>query len=60
MNDGRKTPGGDGELWDPPHKKLQGVTSLTARGYRLMALRRIYIPKANVVGTSQLFLPATQ
>lgn len=29
-------------------------------GYRLMALRRIYIPKANVVGTSQLFLPATQ
>jgi len=38
----------------------EGVTSLTVRGYRLMALPRIYIPKANVVGTSQLFLPATQ
>ena len=33
-NDGRKTPGVDGELWDTPHKKLQGVISLTARGYR--------------------------
>src|SRR5947207_15787027 len=47
VNDGRKTPGVDGELWDIPHKKLQGVISLTARGYRPMPLRRIYIPKAN-------------
>ena len=47
VNDGRKTPGVDGELWDTPHKKLQGVISLTARGYRPMPLRRIYIPKAN-------------
>jgi len=47
LNDGRKTPGVDGELWDSPHKKLQGVISLTARGYRPRPLRRIYIPKAN-------------
>ncbi len=47
VNDGRKTPGVDGELWDTPHKKLQGAISLTARGYRPMPLRRIYIPKAN-------------
>jgi hypothetical protein len=47
VNDGRKTPGVDGELWDTPHKKLQGVISLTARGYRPMPMRRIYIPKAN-------------
>src|SRR6202042_3037011 len=47
MNDGRKTPGVDGELWDTPHKKLQGVVSLTARGYRPLPMRRIYIPKAN-------------
>src|SRR6202451_4527503 len=47
VNDGRKTPGVDGELWDTPHKKLQSVISLTARGYRPMPLRRIYIPKAN-------------
>ena len=46
VNDGRKTPGVDGELWDTPHKKLQGVISLTARGYRPMPMRRIYIPKA--------------
>ena len=46
-NDGRKTPGVDGELWDTPHEKLQGVISLTARGYRPMPLRRIYIPKSN-------------
>jgi len=46
-NDGRKTPGVDGELWDTPHKKLQGVISLTARGYHPMPLRRIYIPKSN-------------
>src|SRR5713226_7740898 len=46
-NDGRKTPGIDGELWDTPHKKLQGVISLTARGYRPLPLRRIYIPKSN-------------
>ena len=47
VNDGRKTPGVDGKLWDSPHKKLQGVISLAARGYRPMPLRRIYIPKAN-------------
>src|SRR5664279_4676037 len=32
-NDGRKTPGVDGELWDTPQKELQGMTSLKARGY---------------------------
>src|SRR5271166_1072611 len=46
-NDGRKTPGVDGELWDTPQKKLQGMTSLKIRGYHPMPLRRIYIPKAN-------------
>ena len=46
-NDGRKTPGVDGELWDTSQKKLQGMTSLKARGYRPLPLRRIYIPKAN-------------
>lgn len=46
-NEGRKTPGVDGELWDTPQKKLQGVASLKARGYCPMPLRRIHIPKAN-------------
>src|SRR6516162_1509244 len=47
VNDGRRTPGVDGELWDTPHKKLQGVISLTSRGYQPQPLRRVYIPKSN-------------
>jgi RNA-directed DNA polymerase len=46
-NDGKRTPGVDGELWDASDKKLQGVASLTARGYHPLPLRRVYIPKAN-------------
>jgi RNA-directed DNA polymerase len=46
-NDGKKTPGVDGELWDASDKKLQGVASLTSRGYHPLPLRRVYIPKAN-------------
>ena len=46
-NNGRRTPGVDGELWDTSHKKLQGVMSLRARGYHPKPQRRIYIPKAN-------------
>src|SRR5258708_30715632 len=47
VNDGRKTPGVDGELWDTPHKKLQGVISLQARGNRPMPRRRIYSPEGH-------------
>lgn len=46
-NDGRKTPGVDGKLWDSVPKKLKAVASLKVRGYRPQPLRRIYIPKAN-------------
>lgn len=46
-NDGRRTPGVDGAIWDSPEKKLEGVRQLTARGYHPLPLRRIYIPKAN-------------
>jgi RNA-directed DNA polymerase len=46
-NDGRKTPGVDNELWETPRRKLEEAKSLSARGYRPMPLRRIYIPKAN-------------
>ncbi|MGI4758575.1 MAG: reverse transcriptase N-terminal domain-containing protein [Janthinobacterium lividum] len=46
-NQGRKTPGVDGESWDNPEKKMAAVGTLRGRGYRPMPLRRIYIPKSN-------------
>jgi RNA-directed DNA polymerase len=44
-NDGRKTPGVDGILWDTPAKKTRALEALRQRGYRAQPLRRIYIPK---------------
>lgn len=46
-NQGRNTPGVDGEIWDTPEKKLQGALELSRKGYRPSVLRRIYIPKKN-------------
>jgi RNA-directed DNA polymerase len=46
-NDGKRTPGVDGELWDTPHKKAHAVQALRQRGYRPQPLRRVYIEKAN-------------
>ncbi len=46
-NQGRKTPGVDGESWDTPEKKMAAVGTLRGRGYRPLPLRRIYIPKSN-------------
>jgi RNA-directed DNA polymerase len=44
-NDGRKTPGVDGILWDTPVKKTRALEELRQRGYRAQPLRRVYIPK---------------
>jgi RNA-directed DNA polymerase len=46
-NQGKKTPGVDGEIWDTPEKKAKAVMSLKRRGYRPQPLRRVHIPKAN-------------
>jgi len=46
-NQGKNTPGIDGELWNTPEKKIQGVHKLRQRGYRPQPLRRIYIPKSS-------------
>lgn len=46
-NQGKKTPGVDGETWDTPELKAKVVMSLRRRGYRPQPLRRVYIPKAN-------------
>jgi len=44
-NNGRKTPGVDGIVWDTPEKKAGAIGALRQRGYRALPLRRVYIPK---------------
>lgn len=46
-NQGKRTPGVDGEIWETPGKKAQGITTLRQHGYRAQPLRRTYIPKSN-------------
>jgi RNA-directed DNA polymerase len=46
-NDGKRTPGVDGKLWDTATKKLQAARSLRSRGYRPLPLKRVYISKSN-------------
>lgn len=46
-NQGKRTPGVDGEIWKTPQKKAKAVETLTQRGYRPRPLRRISIPKSN-------------
>src|ERR687885_2899291 len=44
-NDGKKTPGVDGIVWDTPEKKARAIGALRQRNYRALPLRRVYIPK---------------
>jgi RNA-directed DNA polymerase len=46
-NQGKRTPGVDGETWDTPTQKANAIRSLRQRGYRAQPLRRVYIPKKN-------------
>jgi RNA-directed DNA polymerase len=46
-NQGKRTPGVDGEIWNTPQKKAEALETLTQRGYRPGPLRRIYRPKSN-------------
>src|SRR5881296_3535047 len=47
-NAGKKTPGGDNDLWDTPEKKATAVARLGQwRDYHPRPLRRLYIPKKN-------------
>jgi len=44
-NDGKRTPGVDGEIWSTPEAKWQAIQRLSSRGLRPQPLRRVYIPK---------------
>lgn len=46
-NNGRKTPGVDGETWSTPDAKSKAVLSLGKRGYQPRPLKRVFIPKSN-------------
>lgn len=46
-NQGRRTPGVDGETWSTPESKWKAVQSLHTTGYKPKPLRRVHIPKAN-------------
>jgi RNA-directed DNA polymerase len=46
-NQGKNTPGVDGETWSAPESKSQAVLSLKRRGYQPRPLKRVYIPKSN-------------
>ena len=46
-NQGKKTPGVDGELWLTPKSKFEAISKLQKRGYNPQPLRRVYIPKKN-------------
>jgi RNA-directed DNA polymerase len=46
-NQGKRTPGVDGVIWDTPAKKAAAIYSLRQHGYRSLPLRRVYIPKQN-------------
>ncbi len=46
-NQGKDTPGVDGDTWETPAKKATALRSLRQRGYRPRPLRRVYIPKSN-------------
>jgi RNA-directed DNA polymerase len=44
-NDGKRTPGVDGETWSTPEAKWRAIQRLNSRGLRPQPLRRVYIPK---------------
>lgn len=46
-NPGKRTPGGDGVIWDTPAKKATAIRTLRQRGYRPCPLRRVYMAKPN-------------
>ena len=46
-NQGKNTPGVDGEPWNDPPKKWEAIHNLKRHGYQPRPLRRVYIPKSN-------------
>jgi RNA-directed DNA polymerase len=56
-NDGKRTPGVDGEIWITPGAKWQAIQRLDNRGLRPQPLRRVYIPKRGSTKMRPLGIP---
>src|SRR5579872_7338870 len=56
-NDGKRTPGVDGETWSTPEVKWQAIQRLSSRGLRPQPLRRVYIPKRGGTKMRPLGIP---
>ena len=46
-NTGKRTAGVDEQIWTTPKDKYEAVAQLSAKGYQVSPVRRIYIPKSN-------------
>lgn len=57
-NDGKRTPGVDGEVWTTPGAKWNAIQRLSSRGLRPQPLRRVYIPKRGSTKKRPLGIPA--
>ena len=55
-NDGKRTPGVDGEIWSTPEAKWQAIQRLGSRGLRPQPLRRVY-PKRGSTKMRPLGIP---
>lgn len=58
QNQGAKTPGVDGVVWDTPTKRMKAAISLKRRGYHTLPLKRIYIPKKQKGKVRPLSIPS--
>src|SRR3984893_10249721 len=56
-NDGKRTPGVDGEIWTTPEAKWQAIQRLDSGGPRAAPLRRVYIPKRGSTKKRPLGIP---
>ncbi|MBN1166875.1 MAG: group II intron reverse transcriptase/maturase [Methanospirillaceae archaeon] len=56
-NDGKNTPGIDGEIWLHSGDKMKAVNSLSKKRYRSKPLKRVFIPKPGTTKMRPLSIP---
>lgn len=58
LNEGKRTAGIDGELWNTPESNMKAAKSLTDRRYKAKLLKRVYIEKYGKSKKRPLGIPA--